>query len=52
LSEEENGKGKSRCFGAQIIEERIVLLRDKTLGIVDNLSGYKWKPLPAVKIHS
>lgn len=34
LGDGEEGKAKSRCMGAQLIHDKLVILRDKTLGIV------------------
>ena len=45
----EDGKTKNRFLGAQLIDEKVVMVRDKTLGVVEDL---KWKPVPAVKLHN
>ena len=48
---EEEGKSKSRCLGAVLVGEQIVMLRDKTLGLVEGLDQ-KWRPLTSIRIHT
>jgi hypothetical protein len=38
-------------LGAILVGEQIVMLRDKTLGLVETLDQ-KWRPLTTIKIHT
>jgi len=47
---EDDLRGKGRATGAIIINDKILILRGSTLGVVEELDG-KWQPLYSIKIH-
>jgi hypothetical protein len=46
---DDDPKSKNRCSGAQLVGHRIVLLRERVLGVA--AVGVPWKGLPAIKLH-
>jgi hypothetical protein len=48
--EDLKGTSKSRCFGAQLVGEKIIALKERGLGVVESLGGL-WKAYPAIKLN-
>jgi len=41
---------KTRLYGAQLVGEKILILRERQLGIVEKL-GVLWKPISCIKLY-
>ena len=48
---EDDLRGKGRATGAVLFNDKVFILRERTLGVVEELEG-RWQALPNIKLHA